>query len=541
MKKKTVKLVSAVVVLGVACGAYVGVNSYVSSQEAKEAEEEDKSVDLISLKADDVTAVSFKADDADVGFDRKDDSWTEKSDADFPVNQDTVDDAVKGVASLTADQEISDVEDLSQYELDDPQNTITLTTVDGDTTLQVGMESSNNQYYVKKEDDDKNVYLVSSTSLEPFMGGLYDFAESGTFPSVTSATITDVKVDKEDGYELTQDADNLFWNVSDGKDTEKADTTKAGNVTSAIGSLAYDKFVDYNCTDDAKYGFDDPYAVVTVKYTEEEAVESDEENADSEDSTESSEENADADSDTAESADASEEDSSEDEQETRTVEKTLTIYVGDETGDDRYVKVDDSKEVYTITKDSLTDILDSTISDFYSLTVNYVSVNDLDSLEIKSDDGDYTVDVVRETAKAEDEEESDTDTDTSDEENTDESSAETSDESSADVDSSDETTSDTTTTSYDLDGEELDESAFTTFYNKLINMTAQERLTEEYTPDGEAAYTFLFKDTDGNETTAEYYEYDTNFYAAVVGDKVYLVNKMNVKELNDAYQDMINR
>ena len=215
------------------------------------------------------------------------------------------------------------------------------------------------------------------------------------------------------------------------------------------------------------------------------------------------------------------------------MEKTLTIYVGDETGDDRYVKVDDSKEVYTITKDSLTDILDSTAADFYSLSVNYVSVNDLDSLEIKSDDGDHTVDVVRETAKAEDEEESDTDTD--------ESSAETSDESSADVDSSDETTSDTTTTSYELDGEELDESAFTTFYNKLINMTAQERLTEEYTPDGEAAYTFLFKDTDGNETTAEYYEYDTNFYAAVVGDKVYLVNKMNVKELNDAYQDMINR
>ena len=541
MKKKTVKLVSAVVVLGVLCAAYEGVNFYVTSQEEKETEENDTSVDLVSLEADDITAVSFTADQNEVEFDKKDDSWTEKSDADFPVNQDTVDNAVKGVASLTADQEISDVEDLSQYDLDDPQNTITLTTADGDTTLQVGMESSNNQYYVKKADDDKNVYLVSSTSLESFMGGLYDFAESGTFPSVTSATITDVKVDKEEGYELTQDADNLFWNVSDGKDTEKADTTKAGTVTSAIGSLAYDKFVDYNCTDDAKYGFDDPYAVVTVKYSEEEAVESDEEDADSEESTESSEENTDADSDTAESADASEEDSSEDEQETRTVEKTLTIYVGDETGDDRYVKVDDSKEVYTITKDSLTDILDSTISDFYSLTVNYVSVNDLDSLEIKSDDGDHTVDVVRETAKAEDEEESDTDTDTSDEENTDESSAETSDESSADVDSSDETTSDTTTTSYELDGEELDESTFTSFYNKLVDMTAQERFTEEYTPDGEAAYTFLFKDTDGNETTAEYYEYDTNFYAAVVGDKVYLVNKMNVKELNDAYQDMINR
>lgn len=476
MKKKTVKLVLAVVVLGVLCAAYEGVNFYVTSQEEKETEENDTSVDLVSLEADDITAVSFTADQNEVEFDKKDDSWTEKSDANFPVNQDTVDSAVKGVASLTADQEISDVEDMSQYDLDNPQNTITLTTADGDTSLQIGMESSNNQYYVKKEDDDKNVYLVSSSSIEPFMGTLYDFAESGTFPSVTSATITDVKVDKENGYEITQDADNLFWNVSDGKTTEKADTTKAGTVTSAIGSLAYDKFVDYNCTDDSKYGFDDPYAVITVKYTE-------------------------------------------DEQETQTVEKTLTIYVGDETGDDRYVKVDDSKEVYTITKDSLTDILDSTMSDFYNLTVSYVSSNDLDSLEVQSADGDHTINIVTETVKAEDEDTTDTD-------------------------SSDESSSDdgeeTTTTTYKLDGEDLDESTFTTFYNKLINMTAQERLTEEYTPEGDPAYTFIFKDTDGKETTVKYYEYDTNFYAAVVEDKVYLVNKMNVKDLDEAYQKMVN-
>lgn len=476
MKKKTVKLVSAVVVLGVLCAAYEGVNFYVTSQEEKETEENDTSVDLVSLEADDITAVSFTADQNEVEFDKKDDSWTEKSDANFPVNQDTVDSAVKGVASLTADQEISDVEDMSQYDLDSPQNTITLTTADGDTTLEVGMESSNNQYYVKKADDDNNVYLVSSTSIEPFMGTLYDFAESGTFPSVTSATITDVKVDKENGYEITQDADNLFWNVSDGKTTEKADTTKAGTVTSAIGSLAYDKFVDYNCTDDSKYGFDDPYAVITVKYTE-------------------------------------------DEQETQTVEKTLTIYVGDEAGDDRYVKVDDSKEVYTITKDSLTDILDSTMADFYNLTVSYVSSNDLDSLEVQSADGDHTINIVTETVKAEDEDTTDTDS---------------SDESSSDDEE------ETTTTTYKLDGEDLDESTFTTFYNKLINMTAQERLTEEYTPEGDPTYTFIFKDTDGKETTVKYYEYDTNFYAAVVEDKVYLVNKMNVKDLDEAYQKMVN-
>ena len=482
MKKKTVKLVSAVVVLGVACGAYVGVNSYVSSQEKKESEEEDTSTELTNLSTDNITSVAFTAGQDNVEFDKKDDTWSEKSDADFPVNQDTVNSAVGGVASLSAAQEISDVEDLSEYDLDSPQNEIKLTTDDGDTVLQIGMENtSTSQYYVKKSDDDKNVYLVDSSAVEPFMGTLYDFAESGTFPSVTSSTITEVKVDKEDGYELTQDPDNLFWNISDGKTSERADTDKAGTVTSAIGSLSYDSFVDYNCTDDSKYGFDDPYAVITAKYTEEEAVEDES------------------------STDSDTEDDSE-EAETKTVDKEITIYVGDETGSDRYVKVNDSKEVYTITEDSLTDILDSTVSDFYSLSVNYLSVNSLDSLEVKTPDGDHTVTVTRETTK----------------------------------DSDDEDAEETTTVSYKLDGADLDDTTFTTFYNKLINMTAQQRLTEDYTPEGDPAYTFVFKDTDGNETTAEYYEYDTNFYAAVVGDKVYLVNKMNIRDMDDAYQEVLN-
>ena len=491
MKKKTVKLVSAVVALGVVSGAYVGVNSYVSSQEKKESEAEDTSVELTSLDTDNITSVAFTAGQDKVEFDKKDDTWSEKGDADFPVDQNTLNTAVGGVASLSAAQEISDVEDLSEYDLDSPQNEITLTTDDGDTVLQIGMENeSTSQYYVRKSDGDKKVYLVDSSAVEPFMGTLYDFAESGTFPSVTSSTITEVKVDKEDGYELTQDPDNLFWNVSDGKTSEKADTDKAGTVTSAIGSLAYDSFVDYNCTDDSKYGFDDPYAVITAKYTEEETVEDD------------SEDESSADSDAKKDSSDTEDDS--EEAETKTVEKEITICVGNETGSDRYVKVDDSKEVYTITEDSLTDILDSTASDFYSLSVNYLSVNSLDSLEVKTPDGNHKVTVTRETTK----------------------------------DSDDEDAEETTTVTYKLDDADLDETTFTTFYNKLINMTAQQRLTEKYTPEGDPAYTFVFKDTDGNETTAEYYEYDTNFYAAVVGDKVYLVNKMNVRDMDEAYQDV---
>ena len=481
MKSKTVKMISAVIALGVLCGAYAGVKTYVSSQEAKESEEEDKSETVTDISSDDVKSVAYTADQDNVELDKEDNGWVRKDETDFPLNQDSVDSAVNNAIQLTADQKITDVEDLSEYDLDSPQNEIKITTEDGtETVLQVGMEnSSTSQYYVKKADDDKTVYLVSQSSLEPFMGSVYDnMAQSETFPTVTTATISDVKVDKEDGYELKQDPDDLFWTVSDDKDSEKADTSKAGEVTSAIGSMAYDKFVDYNCTDDSKYGFDNPYAVVTAKYTEEETTEDT--------------------SDEKETADTSEDENAD------TVDKEITIYVGDETDGGRYVKVNDSNQVYTVTTDSLSAILDSNVSDFYSMSVNYVSVNDLDSLEVQSADGTHTVNVTRETSKDEDDEDSE----------------------------------EKTTTTYSLDGKESDETAFTTFYNKLINMTAQE-LAEDSKPEGDPAYTFTFTKTDGTTLITEYYEYDTNFYAVVTEDKVYLVNKMNVRDMEEAYKELL--
>lgn len=49
------------------------------------------------------------------------------------------------------------------------------------------------------------------------MGTSYEFAQAESFPAVTSATIKDVKVEKENGYQLSQDDDSLYWYVSDGK------------------------------------------------------------------------------------------------------------------------------------------------------------------------------------------------------------------------------------------------------------------------------------------------------------------------------------
>ena len=513
MKSKTVKLVSGVAVLAVLSCAYLGVVSYVDSQEKKEAETQNTSVSLVDIEPENITSVSFLSEDGEQeDFEKKEDIWSKKGEEDFPVSQDTIDGAVNSLAALEADQELAEPEDLSEYDLDKPQNKIVLTTQDGsETVLLVGMKNEvSGQYYIKKPDKD-NVYLVSETVLTPFMGNAYSFAEAEAFPTVTAASIKEVQVDKENGYTLSQDKDSLYWYVSDGKSLEQADTSKAGAVTSAVGSLTYGEFVDYHCTDPAKYGFDTPYAIISAAYMAETDTGA---NTDASEVSEQNESSGEEQEEAEETADTSEK------EDTQT-EKTLVICVGDEINGSRYVKVNDSNEVYTIPEESLTEILDKAPSDFYSLTVNYLTVNNLDSLEIRDEEGSHTVKVVRTAEKTSQDPKEDIDEDGS----------------TKDPEEKEETESEEVT--YTLDGKDTDESRFTTFYNKLINMAGEKRLTETYTPEGEAAFTFGFTDTEGKKNTVSYYEYDSSFYAAVAGDKVYLVNKMNVKDLAEACEALL--
>ena len=55
----------------------------------------------------------------------------------------------------------------------------------------------------------------------------------------------------------------------------------------------------------------------------------------------------------------------------------------------------------------------------------------------------------------------------------------------------------------------------------------------------DAELTAIFTEEDGDTQEVAYYSYDTNYYAAVVDNKVYLVNKMNVKELFTAFESVV--
>ena len=486
MKNKTVKMILAVAVLAVCCGAYAGVKTYVSHQEQKESEaESEENTSVFTASADDIKSLDFMVDDTETTFEKKDDSWVKKDDTDFPVNQSTLDSAASSVTSVESDRVLEDVDNLAEYGLDSPANIIKIVTKsedeDGDdttATLYVGDEnSSTSQYYVRK-DDEKTVYLVDSSCVEPFTKTLYDYAQMEDFPAISSTdTITKISVDGDSSYELKKDADTSVWSVSANGEEDKADSATVSSLVSSFGSMAYNSMADYKCEDKSKYGLDKPYSTITVDYQEE--AETSDDNAET------------SDSETPDSAET-----------TEMVDKQLTILVGNEADDsNRYVMVNDSNEVYTISEETLSALTDKTEEDFWDMTVSYVSVNSLACLKVNYQGTDYKVNASRET-------------------------------------STDEDGNDTETVTYKLDGADLDETTFTTFYNKLINMAAQKRLTEKYDPDGDAELTVTFTEEDGDTLEVSYYSYDTNYYAAVVDNKVYLVNKMNVKELFTAFESV---
>ena len=527
MKKKSMNLITAVAVLVVLSGAYVGVKTYVAKQEEKEnAEEEEEKTQVFSISSEDVQSIKFVIDKKEVTFEKNNDEWVKSDERDFPVDQDKLIEAIGSLNNVEADRVLDNVTDTTEYGLDDPTNTITITDKDGkETVLHVGMENaSTSQYYVENGEDESKIYVVADSVFQPFMKTLYDYAKAGTFPVIDSSTISNVTVDEnDDSYTLTKDDNTGLWDIQDQDGSEKADSAKVSSLTSSIASIAYGSFVNYNCKDLSEYGLDKPYGTITINYQEEVEEKSDSsEDGDASEENSTDEQDTTEDKDDASAVDSTEEDTSatdsteEDtsvtdssDTQTRMVNREMTILVGDQSDDDgRYVMVNNSKEIYTISNDTLSVFLGKTKEDFWDMTVSYLSVNNLESLQAEYQGETHVIDVSRETSE--------------------------------DNSGDDSSTTSTTTLSYQLDGTELDDSTpFTTFYNKLINMTGQKRLTEKYENNNKSDFDVELEDVDGEKTKIDYYQYDTNFYAAVVGQKVYLVNKMTVKELIDSYKTLV--
>lgn len=163
MRKK--QFVILMIILAAAIAAAFGMRAANEKKEKAEAEKQkEETVYACRFESEDVTEFSYQYEGATLEFKKSDDAWISENDEKLDLDEDQITTMLSTLSSITADSTIPNVEDLSEYGLDEPVQTLNLSFADGTTKeLIFGMKNEIvGGRYVKVSGDD-NVYLVDST------------------------------------------------------------------------------------------------------------------------------------------------------------------------------------------------------------------------------------------------------------------------------------------------------------------------------------------------------------------------------------------
>lgn len=554
-KKKGKGLLFAVLILIVLLVLYfvIDLQQKKADQEAETEETEESSLP-VSVTDDEIAKVTVKNGDVTMTYTKNDDTWTYEEDHDFPLDESAVDTKMSKLTSLTVDRVLESPEDLSEYGLDEPKQEVTVLKTDGTAfTLYIGNQnSSNNDFYVKV-DDGADVYTMPASSVNVFDMQPYDVAKADTLPTLESTNIRNIKVEKEDGtVEFSSDETGTSWTVKDQDgNEEKAGTTAASDLTTAVSSLSYKDFVDYKGDDLTRYGLDKPAETVTIVTEETEAETEEETETETEEVTEAATETemvseSESASETEPGSEETTETESETETETeepKTIEVTTTLLIGNTNEDgDYYVKLADNNGVYTMAESTLEKLLNVDVLDYVSLYLNDVPMTNMKSLEVTYQGETKTLTVESEEVPVETEASTEEET----EAETIKISAGALDEDESEAETETETETETeqqmqTVYHYLVDGEEVDSTPFRLFYNNLIAMQAQKRTSEAPEVSGDPDFKLVFTKVDGTKLTTEFYLADDGLYD-VLSDQALpaRISKMDVQKIIGYYEDVIN-
>ena len=164
MQKQRKQFVITVVILLVLVLAYIGIHLYNQKQEEKkEKGEKENEITVTELDTDDVTAFSYQVSGETLSFTKDGDEWVYDQDTSLDLDEDVVNGMIEKAASLTADDSFDDYDSLADYGLDQPSNTITLTTKESTTTLYLGNQNAMTSQYYLMTGDGETVYAVDNT------------------------------------------------------------------------------------------------------------------------------------------------------------------------------------------------------------------------------------------------------------------------------------------------------------------------------------------------------------------------------------------
>ncbi len=376
--------------LGLLCGALVVVSAAAFGvsrmQENKEKIQSGDSV-IAEISSDSASALSWETESTSLSFTKNEDgSWIYGEDEAFPVSTTEIENLLSSFEDLESSYTIEEAEDLSQYGLDDPVCTITVTADDTDYTIELGGYSTmDSQRYASIGDG--NVYMLKSDLYETFdieLSALIQNDSLPSFDSISSVTFTGLA-----DYTFTKEEDDtLSYNDSDTyyTDGKPLDTDSVNTYISTIRYLGLSEYASYNVSEEEleAYGLDDPVLTAEIAYTDEN------EDGDAEDGTftlelgVNQEELADAVKAGTWNEDgtpaAAEEDSDEDSESSS--EETVPTF---------YARINGSQIVYIISETTYEALTAASYDDLRHSEVLTASFDDITSIDIELEGETYTL------------------------------------------------------------------------------------------------------------------------------------------------------
>lgn len=274
-------LVGVVVVLGILLALLSGLE-----------EEEETSVPLFDLSADEVTGLAYVDADSEVTLLKDDDAWTMSQDPMLPLDTDTVDTMVSNIAELSALRDLGEETATDDMGFDEPTMVICLATDDMEPITETSVDGTDDETATAETATAETavpdgVYLVTVGALNDITDAYYAKAEwNGHVYTIASADlssllktprqlyasqdITDLESDDITLMTLETPTETLSFTQSDGvwTLTDDPEYTLDQDAVEKMAATICALTTEYTITTpeaDSVYGLDAPDAIVSVQ------------------------------------------------------------------------------------------------------------------------------------------------------------------------------------------------------------------------------------------------------------------------------------
>ena len=267
-RRRIYTVVALCAALGLLVGGYYGLTIHkkkVAAEEARKEEERQAAAatetEITFFDLTDVNGIEFSTEEASYHFAWIEEdnygSWVRIGEEDFPTNEEKVKTIISSFCGLTGTSKMSlDEVDPADFGLDDTKLTSKITLTDGtEHSFRLGDEAPYSSGYYLLYENTGEIFVVASKVHTQLTTKEIKLVQGETFPSAEPESITELRIEVRDGETVSY----------------VPETAEDGTVT--YPPIFYDsvRFVastiqEYNCTDFAKYGLDDPYVTVTIDY-----------------------------------------------------------------------------------------------------------------------------------------------------------------------------------------------------------------------------------------------------------------------------------